>query len=100
MEKYEEILGCISPHLVTDHRAGGIEEIEPSKELLIFFSYWANQESMSEVSLYFDVGMAGVHKTIGKFNSVINECLGSVCTPLNTSTFGYHMRHLTSGSNV
>lgn len=32
---YEEILVCISPHLVTDHRAGGIEEIEPSKELLI-----------------------------------------------------------------
>lgn len=97
---YEEILVCISPHLVTDHRACGIEEIEPSKELLIFFSYWANQESMGEVSLYFDVGMAGVHKTIVKFNSVINECLGSVCTPLNTSTLGYHMRHLTSGSNV
>lgn len=100
MEMYEEILVCISPHLVTDHRAGGIEEIEPSKELWIFFSYWANQESMSEVSLYFDVGMARVHKTIGKFNSVINECPGSVCTPLNTSTLGYHMRHLRSGSKV
>lgn len=53
---------------------------------------------MSEVSLYFDVGMFRVHKTIGKFNSVINECPGSVCTPLNTSTLGYHMRHLRSGS--
>lgn len=35
-EMYEKILVRILPRLVTDHQAGGIEETEPSKQVLIF----------------------------------------------------------------
>lgn len=84
MEIYEEILVSISPRLMTDHRAGGIEKTEPNIQLLIFFELLSNQESMREVSLYFDVGMGTFHQKIGKVRRVVKECLGRVCTPSNT----------------
>lgn len=55
---------------------------------------------MSEVSFYFDVGMVRVYKIIGKFNSVINECFGSVCIFLNIFILGYYMRYLILGFKV
>lgn len=62
---FEQILPSIAD-MLTSKTPGGREETDPTKQLLIYLTYMANQESMREISLYFGVGLSTVHGIIKK----------------------------------
>lgn len=52
---YDIILREVQGYIVSKH-GGGTEQIEPSKQLLIFLAYMASQESLRVISVQFGVG--------------------------------------------
>nr|XP_034301475.1 uncharacterized protein LOC117681383 [Crassostrea gigas] len=54
---------------------GGTEQIEPSKQLLIFLAYMASQESLREISVQFGVGIKTVHDVVNTMSYAINTLL-------------------------
>ena len=60
---YELIVGRLDPHLSREY-GGGIEQVSPNKQILIFLWYMANQDSRREVSQQFGIGTPTVHNIL------------------------------------
>jgi hypothetical protein len=60
---YKLIVERLDPHLSREH-GGGIEQMSPNKQILIFLWYMANQDSMKEVSQQFGIGTSTVHNIL------------------------------------
>ena len=60
---YKLIVERLDPHLSREH-GGGIEQMSPNKQILIFLWYMANQDSMKEVSRQFGIGTSTVHNIL------------------------------------
>jgi len=76
-EVFNEILERITPDLKRTY-GGGIEQTSPTKQLLIFLCYLANQESMREVGHYFGLAKSSVHVILRRVSATINNVLGHV----------------------
>ncbi|MEW8544657.1 MAG: hypothetical protein AB2693_14100, partial [Candidatus Thiodiazotropha sp.] len=76
---FDQILPTLAEEL-TSKTPGGREETDPTKQLLIFLTYMANQESMREISLYFGVGLSTVHGIIRRVNKAIIDQYSEVKT--------------------
>lgn len=68
------ILREVQGYIVSKH-GGGTEQIEPSKQLLIFLAYMASQESLREISVQFGVGIKTVHDVVKSMSYAINTLL-------------------------
>ena len=79
-EMYEEILRIIGPTLIPKRNGGGVDQIDPAKQLLIFLWYMGNQESMRELSFIFGISISTIHCIISRINETIRENLGNVST--------------------
>lgn len=71
---YDIILREVQGSIVSKH-GGGTEQIEPSKQLLIFLAYMASQESLREISVQFGVGIKTVHDVVKSMSYAINTLL-------------------------
>lgn len=71
---YDIILREVQGYIVSKH-GGGTEQIEPSKQLLIFLAYMAGQESLREISVQFGVGIKTVHDVVKSMSYAINTLL-------------------------
>ena len=60
---FEEILPEFVPHLTSAHE-GGILQVDPTKQLLVFLWYMSNQESMREVANTFGLSISTTHGII------------------------------------
>jgi hypothetical protein len=80
-EMYEVILQQVGGELLPSH-GGGSDETDPSKQVLLFLWYLANQQSFREISQIFNVSMSTVHATLKRVNTAINKKLWNVskCT--------------------
>ena len=74
---YDIILREVQGHIVSTH-GGGTEQIEPSKQLLIFLAYMASQESLRELSMQFGVWIKTVHDVVKSISKAINAHLINV----------------------
>jgi hypothetical protein len=77
-EMFEEILTVIGGQLSSKH-GGGSEEIQPSKQLLIFLCYMANKETMREIGHYFGIGLSTVHGVLQRVNTAIKRKSNIIC---------------------
>lgn len=76
-EMFEVILQHIGGELLPSH-GGGSDETDPSKQVLLFLWYLANQQSMREISHIFDLSMSTVHATLKRVNNATNGKLWNV----------------------
>lgn len=74
---FEVILQHIGGELLPSH-GGGSDETDPSKKVLLFLWYLANQQPMREISHIFDLSMSTVHATLKRVNNAINGKLLNV----------------------
>lgn len=85
-EMFEVILQHIGEELLPSH-GGGSDETDPSKQVLLFLWYLANQHSMKEISHIFDLSMSTVHATLKRVNNAINGKLWNVNNICGTVEF-------------
>lgn len=76
-EMFEVILQHIGGELLPSH-GGGSDETDPSKQVLLFLWYLANQQSMREISHIFDLPRSTVHATLKRVNNATNGKLWNV----------------------
>lgn len=74
---FEIVLDEMAPSLISEH-PGGKDQLDIDKQLLLFVSYLANQESMREASNLFGISISTVHVTIVKVSRAFNDVYRNV----------------------
>ena len=74
---FNEILERITPDL-TRTFGGSVDQTTPTKQLLVFLCYLANQESMREAGHYFGLAKWNVHVILRRVSATINNVLWHV----------------------
>ncbi|KAJ8300681.1 hypothetical protein KUTeg_022200 [Tegillarca granosa] len=74
---FEEILRVIVNDLISKY-GGSVEETDPSKQLLIYLWYMANQDSMREIAVQFGIGLSTVRGIIKRVNAAVCKRLNKV----------------------
>lgn len=59
-QMFVTIVETLGMDLIRSH-SGGLIRVIPEKQVLVFLSYMATQESMRQISLYFGIGKSTVH---------------------------------------
>lgn len=73
----EIVLDEMAPSLISEH-PGGKDQLDIDKQLLLFVSYLANQESMREASNLFGISISTVHVTIVQVSRAFNDVYRNV----------------------
>ena len=75
---FEQVLQLIGPIITDNVVPGGKEAVNVDKQLLLFVWYMANQDSMREVSVLFDLSLDTVHAVIYRLLDVFQNHLSHV----------------------